>query len=1701
MKQIENKISSFIENQFPSFYKEDGPVFIEFVKAYYEWLEQSGNAVGEARKLSQYKDIDTTIDDFILHFKEKYLKNIQFDTTTNKILLVKNALDLYKSKGTERSIDLFFRLIYGTDAEVRYPADNIFRLSDGVWVRPTFLEITDSKYNVDYLGKQIIGSKSGAKAFVEKYIRRKTANGYVNLLYVSGIQGEFNNGEVIGINLNNSPKFNISKRSKLVGSIKQLLTIDKSRNFKVGDTVKIVGATGIGGLARVAEVDAATGLVDFIFVDGGFGYTLTSNAIISEKVISFENVVIDNDNDKYFHVLQDVYQPLVNISFTSATTTFKVGDVLSRYVSNNLAAYGDIIDIDQENDNGTITLSRKYGSFTNGSIYYTASNTNSLYANTVEDRTLSGKIMGSSNNHEITLIGASNISLGANVYQKDSQSIFGYGTVTKINGDVITVENPIGSFKNSVSLENERYTQAAGTIVANTLSVTITGSGTSFSNDYINAVIYNSSNVALGVVASISNSTSLTLSTSSTANVSGDTFSYGLKYPLFVENSSNTANVVSVGFSAGFYDIGKNTKTLNFSSSNNDNIVNSDRIYQYYTNGSVKFVGSLITGEVSSNTGNLSYISINGYPEDSELIYTDSNTAKATVVYSTANVAGGDFKNLGTMITTANTKMTPYSISNGSGADFSVSTIGDEEQIFINTDLMNSNNQNSIDYSRKSLSVASNTGFVNGLHVYQEVNKIAFNPSTSLNNSTGFITIPSANTRYIAGDIVKYTVASGNTAINNMIADDFYYVYSSNSTGLMLSYPYDKNLVLNTTNYQEFANNTISESGHFIHKIASGKIFEIGSGLLRIKNIIRDFGVTGGTANTTQSSNGNVILYTNTSVNTSISSVSSYTTIVNSNTNYMNLPLSYSSYGFPKNTQGDVRDIIYSILSFDAFNIGSIGTINNINPGSDYNVDPFVLVYQPYIVGFDRKDFLITYENGSGGFLEGEKVNQTNANLTFYDLKLSSGVFGNTYNEITHTIDSKSYVNSGSDFIYIANTNYTFNANTNVSNTDDFLSFTNTDLESNNYVLYYTDTGNTALSGLTNSSFYYIINANTTGVKLSSTEGGSAINITASSINESGHHILKMSNPHSNNTKLIYSVPTGNTAISGLANNTQYYVVNSNSSGLSLSSTLGGSAINITAAGTNEIHYLNTIPGYLPGESVYQFTNTTFNANSSVNSSLDFISLTNQIFTDGDLVTYSTATGNTVVSGLANNTQYYIVNSNSTGIKLSSSIGGSAINITKGLTETGHILSANVTGVIQSLYISSSEGYARIKNANNTFANGFILYSNTNPYVNGSVSNVSISSIISTAKGLIKSSNSSVMKIKRLTFENTFEPGATITGDVTGSTATIVSVLEDDNEEYPIGLNAVIEANVATANGRVIQLQVIDSGFGYSNSEIVQFTSEDETRSGTAKVILNGHGLGKGYYKSSKGFLSSDMYLHDGDYYQEYSYEIISKISIDKYSDMFKKVMHMAGTKFFGSVLLFNENQSSFDIKSISRDIEISFNSKNDVDTSNDRINIDVEKNKRSFNAISSVNNSTDFITIINNPFIDGDIINYVVESGNTAVTGLANNTQYYVVNSNSTGIKLSSSLNGSAINITGSVSEYGHNLISFENPFINGDLVTYTTSTGNTAVTGLANNSSYYVANSTSRSIKLSDGNNLINITSAAVGEVGHYLTKTIEE
>lgn len=94
-----------------------------------------------------------------------------------------------------------------------------------------------------------------------------------------------------------------------------------------------------------------------------------------------------------------------------------------------------------------------------------------------------------------------------------------------------------------------------------------------------------------------------------------------------------------------------------------------------------------------------------------------------------------------------------------------------------------------------------------------------------------------------------------------------------------------------------------------------------------------------------------------------------------------------------------------------------------------------------------------------------------------------------------------------------------------------------------------------------------------------------------------------------------------------------------------------------------------------------------FNANSAVTNATDAIAISsaNSIFLAGDRVTYTVAAGNTALTNLTSGGTYFIKTSNSTAVTLTDVPNGNTIDLTKGLTETGHSLTGQTATAVAEL--------------------------------------------------------------------------------------------------------------------------------------------------------------------------------------------------------------------------------------------------------------------------------------------------------------------------------------------------------------------------------------------------------------------------------
>lgn len=460
---IEKKISNFVESQFPQFYQDEGPNFILFVKAYYEWLETEGGVTYESRNLLDYRDIDNTLPAFLEFFQRKYLYGIPFQIIANKQFLLKHILDVYRSKGSIQCYKLLFKLIYNQDVEVYLPGQDILKTSDGTWIQPKYLEVTDSSLSASFVGKNIVGLSSNTTAVVESYITQPVTSTEVATFYISNVLpkgGSFTNGEKIIEVGNASNTLYIEIAPSIIGSLDSISVLNGGQDFNVGDILKVVNrdvttgkptSTGSDGLLRVIETSTGQGQLSFDISNHGFGFTTNSHILIYNG---------DGDTtgvNASFNIGAISY--LQNITYNT--------DIISDYYSLSLdASSWGFPKNNATNSASTIASAFSYANQTFGSVAaltnistgnsYTQTpnifirnfqNTNNHYSN-VQYSTSSNTIVGTNTNFDILFANGDAVYMQANTLSATGE----YQIIKTVNSNTsITLYGPPAFTGNNAS--------------------------------------------------------------------------------------------------------------------------------------------------------------------------------------------------------------------------------------------------------------------------------------------------------------------------------------------------------------------------------------------------------------------------------------------------------------------------------------------------------------------------------------------------------------------------------------------------------------------------------------------------------------------------------------------------------------------------------------------------------------------------------------------------------------------------------------------------------------------------------------------------------------------------------------------------------------------------------------------------------------------------------------------------------------------------------------------------------------------------------------------------------------------------------------------------------------------------------------------------------------------------------------------------
>lgn len=282
--ELEVSQAPYIPQQLPAIYRQNGPLFIAFLQAYYTWLGLDGNLDAKSQTLMLNRDVDTTLPEFLTHFEKKYLEGIPLSDFSDVEVrsLVKNIKNIIGLKGSAEGIKYLFNALYGETVDIYRPGNDLFKTSDGNWNEEKYIEVSYSPILVKTEGSIVTGIKSGATAYVYRFERRmlpKNKSSYV--LYVSDVSGTFLPNEALRFG---GLALNASNTPYIIGSLGGIAIYQGGIGFGIGDNLNVfLDPTEINPATNAIGVVSGTspksGIVNFTIVNGGAGYVNTTTDV------------------------------------------------------------------------------------------------------------------------------------------------------------------------------------------------------------------------------------------------------------------------------------------------------------------------------------------------------------------------------------------------------------------------------------------------------------------------------------------------------------------------------------------------------------------------------------------------------------------------------------------------------------------------------------------------------------------------------------------------------------------------------------------------------------------------------------------------------------------------------------------------------------------------------------------------------------------------------------------------------------------------------------------------------------------------------------------------------------------------------------------------------------------------------------------------------------------------------------------------------------------------------------------------------------------------------------------------------------------------------------------------------------------------------------------------------------------------------
>ena len=279
--QISAHVTSLIGSFIPEHIRNQNPKLIAFIQAYLEFLEFSSGAGYFQNTLPEQRNIEFQEESFLRQIESEIGLFVPREYEASPRVFYNKISELWRSKGSQEAIELFFRLFSDDVVEIRYPWDSVLKPSDGRWIIDNKLRISLISGDVnDFLGQQIFQIEQFASSRVEKLEQRVYSDGIIFelSLVIQDTVGEFIEGNTITVP-------GTSTKAEIYRSVKEISVIDGGSGYKENESIVLEGYEGNTFLAYIKSVDEQ-GSIQTVGISN-FGSGNTPKHIIEQTNLPF----------------------------------------------------------------------------------------------------------------------------------------------------------------------------------------------------------------------------------------------------------------------------------------------------------------------------------------------------------------------------------------------------------------------------------------------------------------------------------------------------------------------------------------------------------------------------------------------------------------------------------------------------------------------------------------------------------------------------------------------------------------------------------------------------------------------------------------------------------------------------------------------------------------------------------------------------------------------------------------------------------------------------------------------------------------------------------------------------------------------------------------------------------------------------------------------------------------------------------------------------------------------------------------------------------------------------------------------------------------------------------------------------------------------------------------------------------------------